>query len=273
VRKFISHLIDRRFEDPHEAVDVTNKMRRWSARSAMFDGDLTSALFRQARRRLRERRYDDALTTLDEILWLHSRARRIRRSAWEAWLANTNRFRGLALFHLGRLPEALAAADDSVRRGQELVRHHAWYEENQLHAIHVRAMILWKLGRHTDALEAAQQGLHAARTLIAHGRQHDTEQFLTPLCGWLLHLERHDEGARYGEEAVQRLRERQAPAAELAGGLADLGGCLLPGRPEEALTVTVEAISLLEAVDGDEHEQTLRYARHNRARALERLGS
>jgi tetratricopeptide (TPR) repeat protein len=248
-------------------------MRRWSARSTLFDGDLGGALLRQAGRCLREGRYDEALTNLDEIVGLHGRARRFRQAAWEARLGNTNRFRSVALFHLDRLPEALVAADDAVRRGRELVRHHAWHEENQLHAIHVRAIILWELGRHTDALDAAEQGLHAARTLIAHGRRHDTDQFLTPLCGWLLHLERHDEGARYGEEAVQRLRERQAPPAELAAALANLGGCLLPSRPEEALTVTVEAISLLEALDDDEHERTLRYAYQNRARALAKLGS
>jgi tetratricopeptide (TPR) repeat protein len=269
----MSQLIDRSFKDSEQAAEVTDQLRRWSARSALFDGDLGSALFRQARRRLREGRYEQALNILDEIVRLHGRARRFRRTAWEARLGNTNRFRGLALFHLGRLPEALAAADDAVRRGRDLVRHHAWYEENQLHAIHVRAMILWALGRHTDALEAAEQGLRAARTLIAHGHRHNTDQFLTPLCGWLLHLERHDDGARHGEEAVRRLRERQAPPGELADALTNLGGCLLPGRPAEALTVTVEAISLLEALADDRHEQTLRYARHNRARALEKLGS
>lgn len=244
---------------------------RWPARSTSFDHDAAVALSLRAERHLADGRPGDALADLDEAAALHGRARRVRRGAWERLLAHVGRRRADALFRLDRLEQALAVADDAVTRLHALAGVHARSEEGYLLAVRLRAVLLWRLGRREDAVDEAERAL---RTVRALGDRHDPTPWLRLLCEWLCHLDRQDEGAPYGEEAVRRLRADRAAPATLADVLVSVGTCLLSVRPADSLAASDEVISLLEPLlDGHSglHEDAVLVARRNRARAVHAL--
>jgi tetratricopeptide (TPR) repeat protein len=261
------------------AADEHVAMMRWlSARSPLFDSNFAYALLLRARLAADAQQWTAALESADGIVTLHGRARRSRRKIWRWLVAQACLMRAVALRELGRREAETGAAEEAVERYRSLVeadrkRHEPMYAL----ALSFLAESYGLAERHDDAVRVGEQAVVVGRRILARGGDHDLWDTLVSLSAWSHTLYRDEEGARYGQEAVDLLRHQRTDETELTFALAllNLGACLSAEHPEEALPVTDEAIARLEDLMDREpgaHENRLTKARRNRAVTLEQLG-
>jgi tetratricopeptide (TPR) repeat protein len=278
MRSLQTKIVNWGVRDLAAADELVRNMRRLSARSRMFDGDLAAALVVRAGFEISAKQWPAALASVEEVLALPGRAPRVRLRSWGSQVANAHFLRAEVLRELGRCEEASRAAEEAVARRRALVEAGGGrFELSYAVALRSLASSYGCLERYEDAARAGELSAAVGRRVLARGVDHDVWTTLVAVSDWLWRLDRAEEAARCAQEAVGLLRGRRSAATEvdLAVALLNLGASLGPARPEEALRATDEAIALWEGlVDRapSQYERYLLRARDNRVVQLERLG-
>ncbi len=200
---------------------------------------------------LDERKYDEALSLIDEALAICRRS--LQPNHPRILTLKTNR--ALALEGLGRLEEAHALLVEVIAVGERV-----WGPGHQalLTVESDRAQLLVSLGRFDEALPLSEQVL-AKRTRHLGAAHEDTISALNNHCGLLLRLGRAEEAVPYGRRAVDLLEQhRGADHPHTWTAKLNLASALhAVERLDEALALMQDVARRRREALGDDHPSTL----------------
>lgn len=256
------------------AEEIAESLRRWAARSRVFDKGFAQALCYRARFQIDEGLYPEALAGLDQVVALHGRPHRAARRGW-AWLnARAGWLRAVVLFRRDEFEAAVRTAEVAVDQYRVLATAAGKrFEPSYALVLGFLANCYYGNDRLDDAVRTGERAAEIARRVHARGGECDIASTLVNLCGRLHDHGRIEDATRYAQVAVNILRRHPNPPL-LALALINLGASLSETRPREALSATDEALAILDellADDPAEYEPHLDLARRNRAIALDRL--
>ncbi|MFE6977990.1 hypothetical protein [Streptomyces sp. NPDC057682] len=254
------------------------RLSRWAVGRERFNHAalLARSLVLRSGLLLDAERYDEALTTADESLAVPDLPTAARPTAYAELV------RALCLASLGRLDEALTAADRAEAAYRTAPPRGTGRRPGSLvAALRARAWVLGRLGRTTDSVEAYRRcraAFEEARFLEQTRLHALGARALGELTGALRALDRFGEAVETGGKALEQLTPlmlRVAPelAALRAALLVDLARCLdATGEPTRARATAEEAVTACRTLTGPGDGALLLLALDGLAGHLERAG-